>query len=56
MRCKEFETLIGIICLPMCANVHPYGPMVSDLSRPGVTNVGAPGRLQGPSRSPTGLL
>jgi len=23
MRCKAFETLIGTICMPMCADVHP---------------------------------
>jgi len=24
MRCKAFETLIGTVCMPLYANVHPH--------------------------------
>jgi len=23
MSCKAFKTLIGTVCMPLCANVHP---------------------------------
>ena len=24
MRCKASETLIGTVCMPLCASVHPH--------------------------------
>jgi len=23
MRCEAFETMIGTVCMPLCANIHP---------------------------------